>query len=66
MKADLHAAGIKFRLLYPCKLHLSFMGSALTFDNPNEAADFIRKEVKPAQSETNAEVPAATRSDQGD
>lgn len=47
VKAELHGAGVKFRMLYPCRLLLSFNGESQSFDSPDDVSTFITTVVKP-------------------
>lgn len=48
VKAQLHQAGVKFGLIYPAKLRLTFQGSTHTFDSPEAALLFCRTSIQPA------------------
>ncbi|KAJ8383485.1 hypothetical protein AAFF_G00220020 [Aldrovandia affinis] len=42
VKAQLHQAGVKFGLVYPAKLRLTFQGTVHTFNNPGQCFSFSR------------------------
>ncbi|RXN18146.1 LINE-1 type transposase domain-containing 1 [Labeo rohita] len=55
VKADLHGADVKFRMLYPCRPLISFNGESRSFATPNAASKFLTTVIKPKQS---SEMPA--------
>lgn len=56
VKAELHGAGVKFRMLYPCRLLLYFNGESHSFDRPDAVSSFLATVVKPKQSSEVAAV----------
>ena len=47
VKAQLYQAGVKFGLIHPAKLRITFQGSAHTFDTPDAALQFFRTTIQP-------------------
>ncbi|KAG7261962.1 hypothetical protein CRUP_038180 [Coryphaenoides rupestris] len=47
VKAQLHQAGVKFGLVHPAKLRLTFQGTVHTFENPDAALLFFQKTIQP-------------------
>ncbi|KAJ8395955.1 hypothetical protein AAFF_G00026630 [Aldrovandia affinis] len=46
IKAALYQKGIRFRLMHPVRLRVSFGGETLTFDTPTEAHSFYDQQIK--------------------
>ena len=47
-KAQLRQAGVKFGLLHPAKLRITFQGATHTFDSPDVALLFLHTTIQPA------------------
>lgn len=47
VKNSLYLKGIKFRLLHPARLQVSFQNDNLYFDSPRKAQDFYDERIAP-------------------
>jgi hypothetical protein len=44
-KAHLHKAGVRFGLIHPAKLRITFQGANYTFEDPQSAITFVRDNI---------------------
>ena len=56
VKAQLYQAGVKFGLIHPAKLRITFQGSAHTFDTPDAGLQFFRTTIQPTTKWLEEEV----------